>query len=98
MADVEAVRILEYRLQQAGQPQNPCFSLVIFVHRTEWKCSSLGTVIDWLASEELRQEFMKMDCNRKNPKTLSAIAWSDLWTAKNEMLIARDSVPAFLNF
>ncbi len=72
MADVEAVRILEYRLQ-AGQPQNPGFSLVIFVHRTEWKCSSLGTLVDWLASEELWQEFKKMDCNRKNPKPLPAI-------------------------
>jgi hypothetical protein len=37
------------------------------------ECSSLGTLFDWLASEELRQELKKMDCNRKNPKPLSAI-------------------------
>jgi hypothetical protein len=51
----------------------PLFPIGQICASDRMECSLLGTLVDWLASEELRQEFKKMDCNRTNPKPLSAI-------------------------
>jgi hypothetical protein len=64
---VEAVRILKIQVTKPPFPSGQICA------KDRMECSSLGTLFDWLDSEELRQEFKKMDCNRKNPKPLSAI-------------------------